>query len=426
MKNTMIALSCLLLLSCVPLTPPSTGGSRGSVSKKLLYEDYNYEAKIKTVQLTPQGNTLLPAVIRAGDRGLRLVFDDLSELADTYRVKFINCDKNWKPSGLNSLEYLSDYNEFNITDYEFSFDTTTPYIHYTFDVPAIKRSGNYLLVVYRVDNVDDFILSKRMLVVQQSVDIASTASLMGLSNLSAFNQQINFTINYPNYQIDNPLANLDVVLRQNQRNDNSISGLKPSFTREDIQQLEYRFFDHQNTFSAANEFRFFDLRSLIYPGQNVQSVNLSTSPPKTLIALDKPKTNLAYAQYNDNNGQFLIDDHLNVNGQYTEVTFQLETKRIGYAGAVYVFGEFTDWKLSDAYRMKYNSEQERYEKPVLLKQGYYEYQYLIKSDSLPHYIEGNHPQAENSYEILVYYKPLNERSDLLIGYYTTNRGVSNP
>ena len=426
MKNTITALVCLLLSSCVPLTTPTSDGSSQTTPKKLLYEDYSYEPNIKTVQLTPRGNTLLPAVSRVGINTLRLIFDDLSEVADNYQVKIVNCDKNWRPSGLNSLEYLTDYNEFNIVNYEFSFDTQTPYIHYTFDLPSIKRSGNYLLVVFRTENVNDIVLTKRLMIVQPSVEVAPIASLTGLSNLSAFNQQINFTINYPNYEIDNPLSNVSVVLRQNQRNDNSIIGLKPSFTREDIQQLEYRFFDHQNTFSAANEFRFFDLRSIIYPGQNVQSVNRSTVPPKALIALDKPKTNLAYAQYNDNNGQYVIADQLNVNGQYTNVSFQLDTRRIDYTGAVYVFGEFTDWRLSDEYRMKYNREKVRYEKEILLKQGYYEYQYLIKSDSTPYYIEGNHPQAENSYEIFVYYKPINERSDLLIGYYTTNRGVNNP
>lgn len=426
MKKTNIALVCLLLSSCVPLTPPTSDGGSQAASKKLLHEDYSYEPNIKTVQLTPRGNTLLPAVSRVGNNTLRLIFDDMSEVADNYQVKIVNCDKNWRPSGLNSLEYLTDYNEFNIVNYEFSFDTQTPYIHYTFDLPSIKRSGNYLLVVFRTDNANDIVLTKRLMIVQPSVEVAPIASLTGLSNLSVFNQQINFTINYPNYQIENPLNNVSVTLRQNQRNDNSIVGLKPSFTREDIQQLEYRFFDHQNTFSAANEFRFFDLRSIIYPGQNVQSVNRSISPPKALIALDQSKTNLAYAQYNDNNGQYVIADQLNVNGHYTNITFQLDTKRIGYTGPVYVFGEFTDWRVSDKYRMKYNREKVRYEKEILLKQGYYEYQYLIKSDSTPYYIEGNHAQAENSYEIFVYYKPINERSDLLIGYYTTNRGINNP
>ena len=423
-KNTVAIICCLTLCSCVPVSQSIDQNKREGISKKLLYEDYSYEPIIKTVQLTPKGNIMLPAVVHVGSNSLRLTFDQLSENIDNYKVKIINCTKNWRPSGLSSLEYLTDYNEFDIVHYEFSLHTQTPYVYYTFDVPAIKRSGNYLLIVYRTNNENDIILTKRLMVVEPLVSITTTQGIAGLSNLSKFNQQIDFTINYPGYPIDNPLNNLNVSLRQNQRNDNQISGLKPSFIREDLQQLEYRFFARQNTFSAVNEFRFFDLKSLLYPGQNVHSVDYSTSLPKAVIALDKPRTNLAYAQYKDNNGQYIISDHLNINGNYVEVTFNLSSKKISHKGNIYLFGEFTNWRISDEYRMRYDPANEVYTKEILLKQGYYEYQYLLKSDSVASYIEGNHYQAENSYEILVYYKPYNERSDLLIGYYTTTKSGS--
>lgn len=426
MKNVvLIVVYCLSLYSCVPVNQPANGNSKQTISKKILYKDYNYESNIKTVQLTPKGNTLLPAVARVGSNNLRLTFDDLVEAADNYRVRLINCDKNWKPSGLSSLEYLTDYNEFDIIDYEFSFDSQTKYVHYEFDLPPIKKSGNYVLIVFRTDNPNNIILTKQLMIIEPLIEVTPTSSLVGLSNLSVFNQQINFTIRYPNYPLDNPISTVNVVIRQNQRSDDQISGLKPSFTREDTRELEYRFFDHKNTFSATNEFRFFDLKSLIYPGQNVHTVNRTTIPPKTIIATDKARTNLAYAQYNDNNGQYVISEHLNINGQYTNITFNLDNKRINYRGNVYLFGEFTDWRLSDKFLMKYDSGNSLYSKEILLKQGYYEYQYMIKSDSTPFYIEGNHSETENVYEIFVYYKPFNERSDLLIGYYTTSRGGTN-
>jgi hypothetical protein len=427
MKYSTIIFLLLALHSCVPINQPTADNrpTQAVVSKRLFYEDYNYESTIKTVQLTPRGNTSLPAVTSVRKTLLRLTFDDLSQEADSYMVKIVNCDRNWKPSTLNSLEYLTDYNEFDITDYEFSFDTATPYVHYKFDIPAIKRSGNYLLIAYRTGNVDDIILTKRMMIVEQLVSVSPTASLTGLTNLSKYNQQINFTVDYPNYPLDNPMSNVSITIRQNQRNDNLISGLKPAFSREDIQQLEYRFFDHQNTFSAANEFRFFDLKSIIYPGQNVQTVNRNVTPPKVVIALDRPRTGLAYAQYEDNNGQYTISDHLEVNGNYTNITFNLDNTKLGYQGDVYLFGELTDWRVSDRYKMKYDPSQKKFSKEVLLKQGFYEYQYLVDSDSIQYYLEGNHYQTENSYEILAYYRPYNERSDLLVGYYKTNRSGNN-
>ena len=426
MKNSLWFFLHLLFCSCVPITKPIGDNTTPIVSKKLLYVDHTYEQSIRTVQLTPKGNRMLPAVARIHNEQLNISFDDLSEEADTYRVRIINCNRSWRPSGLNSLEYLTDYNEFDIINYEFSFDTATPYVHYTFDLPTIKRSGNYLLIVYRADNSDDIIITRRFMIVEPLIDISPITSLNGLTNLSSFNQQINFTVSYPNYSIDNPLVNLSITIRQNHRDDNSVQGLRPSFTREDINQLEYRFFDHQNTFSAVNEFRFFDLRSLIYPGQNVKSVNRSTNPPKTIIATDKPRTNLAYAQYNDNNGQYSISEHSDVNGQYTNVTFNLDINRTGHIGDVFLFGEFTDWRIADKYQMMYDDANKTYSKEILLKQGYYEYQYLTTGDSTAYYIEGNHYQTENTYEIFAYYKPFNEKSDLIIGYYVTSRSGNSP
>jgi len=423
MKNFVFIIKVLLLLGCVPIAQPSSDITSKPNPKRLLYENYNYEPTIKTVQLSPKGNTLLPAVV-AQNTSLSLSFDQLVEEADSYSVKIVNCDKDWRPSQLNALQYLTDYNEFDIINYEFSFDTSTPYVHYDFDVPSIKRSGNYLLIVYRSDNPGDIVITKRLMVVEPLVEIIPTANMIGLTNLSSFNQQINFAVNYPNYPLVNPLSDVSVTIRQNQRDDNKISNLRPTFTRDDITQLQYRYFDQKNTFSATNEFRFFDLRSLVYPGQNVQSVNRTTSPPKTVIATDRPKTNLAYAQYIDNNGQYLISEHLNINGQYTDVKFNLDMSKVSFKENVYLFGEFTDWKKSDEYLMKYDAQNRLYSKEVLLKQGYYEYQYLIEGDSIPYYLEGNHSQAENSYEIFVYYKPFNEQSDLLIGYYTTRRGTN--
>jgi len=425
MKHVISILILSILSGCVPLQPPTSGSApnRQIVQKIIQYEDNIYETNIKTVQLTPANNTLLPAVTRIKTQSLRLSFDDLTEEADNYRVMLFNCNQNWKPSGLNSLEYLVDYNEFNITDYEFSFDTQTPYVHYSFDVPPITRSGNYILAVYRGDNKQDVILTKRVMIVNQLIELSPTASNIGLTNLSSFNQQINFNIRYPNYELENPIANVNITLRQNQRDGNHIEGLKPSFIREDLKELEYRFFDHQSTFAAANEYRFFDLRSLIYPGQNVKSVIRTTIPPKAIIQTDKPRTSLAYAEYNDANGQFNIAPQLNVNGQYTNVTFNLDCERIGFKDDAYLFGELTGWKVSDQYKLVYDATSGLHSGEVLLKQGHYEYQYLVMKDSVPeYYLEGNHAQSENVYEIFVYYKPYNERSDLLIGYYTTQRG----
>ena len=68
-----------------------------------------------------------------------------------------------------------------------------------------------------------------------------------------------------------------------------------------------------------------------------------------------------------------------------------------------------------------------YEKELYLKQGYYNYSYVTKTDrkdsppdvSLEN-TEGNYWGTENSYMVLVYFRPFGARADELIGFTRTN------
>jgi len=88
-----------------------------------------------------------------------------------------------------------------------------------------------------------------------------------------------------------------------------------------------------------------------------------------------------------------------------------------FSGDIYVFGALTDWKANKKNKMKFDSSKELYTTQLFLKQGWYNYMFLVKNSSYdPHYIEGLHFETENQYEILVYYRPLISRGDQLIGY----------
>jgi hypothetical protein len=214
------------------------------------------------------------------------------------------------------------------------------------------------------------------------------------------------------------MENVNVSIRQNQRWDNLAQQIKPSFVREVNKELEYRFFDDSKMFKGGNEFRFFDLRSLISPGRNVESVDKSKKPFEIFIERDKPKTRDMYSQYLDYNGNFILDnyDYRNQNfSNYAYVNFTLATKPL--PANVFVTGEFSYWNLTDEYRMQYDTAKQEYHSRVLLKQGWYDYQYVTQSKTLPpYYLEGSHFETENSYEIFVYYRAFLPRADLLIGY----------
>jgi hypothetical protein len=140
---------------------------------------------------------------------------------------------------------------------------------------------------------------------------------------------------------------------------------------------------------------------------------------EVFIQPDKTRNGLPYAIYQDLNGNFTNDnyDYRNAaSGSYASVYFYLQTPS-QINGDVYLNGAFADWALTEEFKMSYDSVLKQYEGMAYLKQGWYDYQYVVKSASVPYdYFEGSHFETSNEYEIFVYYRNYQPLADLLVGY----------
>ncbi len=384
-----------------------------------------YDPYIKTVQLYPIGlksnaQLLSAAIPLRGNQQLMLEFDELFNDAFTYQVKYIRCDKDWQKSSLADLEFLNTYNEFTIDEYEYSFKTKTPYVHYRALLPKPTLSGNYVLVVYADGDENDIIISRRFIVYENSVIFTDQYGFNGVNNASRFNQQLQFEINYKGIQLQSPRDQISVSILQNQRWDVAHTNLKPTFIREGDYQLEYRYFTEETMFPGGNEFRFFDLRSIKYFGENVKTVHIEKDQNFVWIEDDRRKSEFAYSTVlMDLNGQYVIDNVEGFNpiieNDYSKVEFTLESPKIN--GKVYIVGALNDWARTKDNALTYDKELEAYKGSLILKQGWYNYQYLVVSPSLPlNYFEGNWSATKNQYQIIVYYRPYDLATDLIIGY----------
>jgi hypothetical protein len=101
-----------------------------------------------------------------------------------------------------------------------------------------------------------------------------------------------------------------------------------------------------------------------------------------------------------------------------------------YSGKdVFVWGDGTQMLPAEKTRMEWNPEKNLYEKTILLKQGYYSYQYItrdIRSPNLypdPGFTEGNYFETENEYLILYYYRSFSSRYDELLGIQRVQAGA---
>ena len=391
--------------------------------KTLVLQDKIYEYQIRSVQCYPnqaaETTQLLPAVARMDNQNLILEFDDLREERNTYYARLIHCNADWSGSTLMDLDFLHDYNETTINDYSFSINTHIPYVHYRFLIPSVKIPGNYVLMVYRDGNRKDLILTRRFMIFDGRISLSTDDNLAGLGNLRSTNQSLNFRLDYGATEIINPVSNIHVTIRQNQRWDNAKEDVKPSFVREDVGQLEYRFFDLDKTFQGGNEFRFVDFRSMNYPGINTFRLDKGHKPYELTVNMDYPRLGQAYSQYPDMNGGFTPDnkDYPQepwISAQYLYVTFGL--KSAPYKGDVYLIGAFNGFAMTDDNKMQF--ENGLYTKRLLLKQGFYNYTYwTTPPEPDGNQVEGNYFQTENLYEVLVYYRAFQPNADLLIGYF---------
>lgn len=395
-------------------------------NKKIEYIDKVYEENIKTPILykanDPEATSLNPAAISLIQQiPLVLKFDEINtEEADYYRARIIHCNMDWTPSGLADLQFLHEYNEFNIEQFEFSIATKVPYTHFTFELPRVKIPGNYLLVIYRDQNENDIIITRRFIVFDQRVIISGNVGLSTGVIGRRINQQIDFTIDYKSFFIPNPYLDIKVVIRQNHRWDNAIYDLRPTMVKEDIRQLDYRYFNQENSFRAGNEFRFFDIRSVNFGGRNVEKITTSETQTNAYLYFDKPRESEPYTFYRDLNGGFVIqntegrDNHLE--SDYINVHFFLD-QQPKINDKIFISGKLTDWRFDNNFEMNFVEVSGLYMQKILLKQGIYDFIYYIPENvENPYQIEGSHSETRNEYEVIIYYRDPAMQTDFIVGY----------
>jgi hypothetical protein len=418
--------SYFIQLIFIPLAVISFSSRSSSSDKNLVYADKIYEENIKTAILYLADNIkatpLEPAAISILQPiPLMLRFDEINtDEADYYRAKILHCNYDWTPSRLSDLQYLYEYNEFNIDQFDFSIATKVPYTHFTFQIPKVKLPGNYLLVVYREPDEKDIIITSRFVVFDQRIKILGDVGLSSGVIQRQLNQQIEFIVDYTSFPISNPYLDVKVLIRQNQRWDNAIYNLQPTMIKEDISQLEYRHFDFKNNFKAGNEFRFFDIRSSHFGGRNVEKTTISETQINAFLYTDQSRGAKPYALIQDLNGGFVIENSEGTNdfleSDYFNVHFFLELEEPAPSD-IYITGKLTNWQFGEFNKMKYISGAGIYRGSLILKQGLYDFIYYLPDyEENPYLLEGNHFETRNEYEIIVYYRDPSMSSDIIIGY----------
>ena len=387
-------------------------------------KDYVFSPDIRSVEFYREGWDLSLPVLELGENlVLILEFDDLSDYGGMYQYTLQHCKSDWSPSDILPSDYLLGFHEGTLRNWESSRNTKVPYSHYRLSIPNEEMkpviSGNYLLKVYREYNPEDLVLTRRFFIVENRVNIEATARRT--ENLEHFytHQEIDFTINHPDLAIDDPLRMVRVAVCQNWDWDRANFELEPTYIYPG--QLVYDW-EEENLFAGVNEFRYFDTKNLKYQSERIEQILTRSQVTNVFLFADPVRSNLSYQFYEDLNGRFFIrwdEAHdSDLEADYVKVHFTMPFDGPLTGGDFYVWGGMTSWTLLPDAKMDFNPATRAYEASILLKQGYYNYQYRFKPDDAPadtSFSEGDHFQTENEYTILVYFSDIRERYDRLVG-----------
>jgi hypothetical protein len=397
----------------------------------LLFSNHVFNEKIKTVQLYKDGwNLSYPVMKLNSSEKLILNFDLLGDNIENFYYTFIHCDKDWNRSDIFTTDYLEGFAENPIEDYKSSFNTTVHYVHYRVSFPndrvKISLSGNYILMVYPMNEPENPALTRRFLVTEDMADINISAHRPRMTTDFNTGQQIDFNVSFRNIRINDPYRDVFAFILQNGRWNNAKKNLKPEFFSSN--ELKYSPLSNLNVFQGGNEFRYFDIRSIRYQSQYVRKIDYLMGNYHVYLAPSENREFRPYFYWEDFNGKYYIavqeEKNPDTDADYLYVYFNLPSRQYIEGGRMYVSGALNDWKFNSDNVMTYNRDAGAYECIMLLKQGWYNYEYVFRPDgsaeTAASRFEGSHYETENDYTVLVYYRNPRERYDRLLGSQTVN------
>lgn len=376
---------------------------------------------IKTVSFVQNNQNVVP-IFQLADP-FQLQFDDLFGNDSSYFYEIIHCDYNWNPSDLQKRDYLQGFDNQRIQESSSSFNCLQIYTHYRLNLPnsntQLKISGNYILKILNEDK--EVVFSRKFMVYEDLVSVPiQVKRARNVTNLDS-KHNLEFTIKSNVINFQNPLKNIKTVLLQNGKLQTAIHNIAPQFTIGN--DLVYKY-DAPTQFWAGNEFLYFDNKEIRVASNNISRIDSQKEIYSSYLFTNEARANSNYYNWQDVNGNFVVRRLFAENSEneadYSWVYFSLSAPLFRSSdGAIYVTGMFNNYALTPENKMEYNTEKGVYEKAILIKQGFINYEYTAEQvdgniDS-ENAIDGNFFQTENEYTVLVYYKENTDRYTRIIG-----------
>ena len=381
------------------------------------------DKNIASLQVVANNDWLsLPIITLNSNDFVNISFDDLTHEYHRYCYKIEHCEADWQTSSaLFESDYIDGFASGNtIDDVQESTNTVQLYTHYNISFPnnkcRPKISGNYRVTIYDENDEKHVVCRAYFMIVEPSMGVHLNVTTNTDIDINGKHQQVEMAVDYGNNIVSNPQTQIKTVVMQNSRWDNAVINARPQYIKANgLQWIHCKDF----IFDGGNEYRKFETLDVTHTTMGLESINWDGHNYHAWIWTDEPRPSYIYDK--DANGAFLIRNSDNidndVNSDYIITHFRLKSPQT--ADPIYINGFFTNDRFLPQYEMKWNEKDQQYEGELLLKQGYYSYQYLLMKPEgklKPVPSEGNFYQTENTYQALIYFKANGDRTDRLVGY----------
>ena len=376
-----------------------------------------YDDNVRTLQVMVDDNPLLPPVFKLGSRStLNIHWDWMSHEYTRFTYRIEQCNWDWSNNEeLFESEFLSGSNNLPVEEYTKSFNTTQEYTHYTLTLPnenvTLLLSGNYRVLIY-TDEAEAPVIEARFRVVEAEATLVAQVSSNTDIGFNRNHQQVSLQLKYGTIDVTDPATQIHAIVVQNQRASRTIICPPPN-----IRNTRGAEWTHCEAliFPAGNEYHKFEILDVNQGGMNVDNIRWYEPFHHATLWADKPQRN--YLSAKDHNGISIPrapsghDD--TTEAEYIVVHFTLDMPRQNHD--IYVSGIWSNTETDPKCKMDYNETDQCYEAGILLKQGYYEYQYITQDgDTAP--TMGNFWQKENEYQTYIYYREDGGRHDRIVAY----------
>ena len=381
-----------------------------------------FSPRISSLQVVAGNDWLSIPLVQLHDGSINIAFDDMTHEYRRYVYRIEHCDADWKASSdLFPSDFLSGFNgELTIDDYDESVNTNRLYTHYSLRIPnencRITMSGNYKLTVFDENEGNMPVLSACFMVLDPLVKVSASYTSNTDIDVNKSHQQVNFDVRYSDVRVTDPSRQLRTVVLQNGRWDNAVWDARPSYV-----SAEGLLWSHVRNliFPAGNVYRKFEMLDMNHTTMGLEELKWDGEDFHAFVFPDLPRP--SYVHDEAPQGSFYIRNSDNSENDYASdyawVHFSLKAPL--QRGDVYLNGDWTRDSFLPVYKMEYDAEEGMYNASVLMKQGYYSYQYLVLRDdgtTMPVDSEGSFFQTSNKYQVLVYYRGMGDRTDRLVGY----------